>query len=98
MGEPMSYVNRVAALVSGILLYIASSYIGAVSIQAWHFKLVPSIFQAEMALFSLAWGWATFRWIARPPSAVLWCLGGAVVAGIGFGFASELRGYHMCLD
>ena len=77
----MRYLNRIVALLSGALLIIVAVRATEFTDTAWATQaaLNDEITAGEIALFSLAWAWVTFRWIARPPGAIPWMLAGLIV-------------------
>jgi hypothetical protein len=83
-GDLMTYVRRLAAIASGMLLLPAalfiSSFIPYPSKPYIHDAMVAGL----IAPLSFAWAWATLLWIARPAhTAVWWCLSGMIVAAAG---------------
>jgi hypothetical protein len=99
MGDLMSYVNRIVALVSGILLMPVCGYVSGFVNQILISTNYTEYFgKGDLALalmpylslpcfiLSLAWSWMTLRWLARPPRvAVRWLLGGLI---LGFVYCS----------
>jgi len=90
----MSHKQKIAAFVSGILLFIVRAYVSPIldtSAPAGHYEFLGDGLFAYIVLdgfepallslvLSLAWSWITLRWLARPPRvAVWWVLGGLIV-------------------
>jgi hypothetical protein len=106
----MSYVNRIAALASGIVLYTASVYLlSEIPIRTDYFELFGKGVLTETAIngaehgplfvLSLALSWIALRWLARPPRiAVWWCIGGLIVGFLCWEVASGVQEYHGCLN
>jgi hypothetical protein len=109
----MSYVQRIVALVSGIMLLPVSLYDSGLVLNAIpipmdyeSFSTRPSALALMNAVpctlcfaLSMAWSWVTLRWLARPPRvAVWWCFAG-LVAGIAcLPFISAVESHYSCLD
>jgi hypothetical protein len=111
LGKRMSYVSRIVAVVSGIVLYTASVYLlSAIPIQTNYSDLVGNGFLADTVInaarrtlpffiLSLALSWITLRWLARPPRiAVWWCIGGLIVGFPCWEVFSSIQSYNWCLD
>jgi len=95
----MSYVHRIAACASGILLFFAASYVNYTAwVRTGYSYLDVALLSLQMVLFSLAWAWATFRWLSRPPGAILWCLVGIFFSASCVAMFYDFRGYNICED
>jgi hypothetical protein len=98
-GGPMSYVNRIVAVASGILfLPVVGFSMWLTFIRTSHIELEQPIMTGQIALFSLVWSWVVFRWLARPPQAAWWSLGGLIVGFICLELYSAFERYHSCLN
>jgi hypothetical protein len=107
----MSYVNRIVALVLGVVLYTASVYVlRSIPIQFDYFQFPARELFADTVIngakntfpffvLSLALSWIALRWLTRPPRiAVWWLIGGLIVGFSGWEVVSGVQGYYSCVD
>jgi hypothetical protein len=92
LGEPMSYVSRIGAVLSGIALCIVSVHLLNTE-GSFEFVAIDGLVRAlPCFILSLAWFWVTLRWLARPARVAIWWL--VVPRGLNCWFyllATELR-------
>jgi hypothetical protein len=109
----MSHKQKIAAFVSGILLFIVRAYVSPIldtSAPAGHYEFLGDGLFAYIVLdgfepallslvLSLAWSWITLRWLARPPRvAVWWVLGGLIVGLMCWQLNDDVSWHYSCLD
>jgi hypothetical protein len=102
----MTYINRIVALVSGVLLYVACAFISTRT----HFDtseyplLAQALIEAltialPLFILALVWCWITLRWLARPPQATVWWLLATVLALLVYSHLnSAVSNHYSCLD
>jgi hypothetical protein len=113
VGDAMSHKQKIAAFVSGILLFIVRAYVSPIldtSAPAGHYEFLGDGLFAYIVLdgfepallslvLSLAWSWITLRWLARPPRvAVWWVLGGLIVGLMCWQLNDDVSSHYSCLD